>query len=231
MSLQAQFTALYRLYYKRNEREAFLRQGKSPVPGLSEAELAQLRAIEPARLRRVVDLHAGDIGLAWYRPRVPATWLALQAVLAVPEAELVQRLAESPGFESRLNDDADARALAAFVADLGPAAHDTPWLADLLRYERLLGCEWDTGPNPRVVEFGYDVGGIREALLQDGLCPTDEKKRTTWLLLYRGKSGVNELSLKRRDAEAIGKLLAGHKPATSDNVSRRLERLLRDIRS
>ena len=85
MSLQAQFTALYRLYYKRNERETFLRHGTPPVPGLSETELAQLRAIEPARLRRVVDLHAGDIGLAWYRPRVPATWLALQAVLAVPE--------------------------------------------------------------------------------------------------------------------------------------------------
>lgn len=231
MTLQAQFSALYRLYYKRSEREAFLRDGKPPVAGLTATELSQLRALEPARLRRIVDLHAIDLGPAWYRPRVPATWLALQAALEVPEAELVQRLTESPAFESRLNDDADARALASFVDSQQAVLRDFPWLPELLRYERLLACPWEDGPNPRVVEFAFDVSGIAEALLQDGLCPMGEPRRAVSLLLFRGKREVNELPLKRHDAKAIAELLAGRDPGVGTKALRRLEHMLRDIRS
>jgi len=231
MSLQAQFSALYRLYYKRGEREAFFRAGKAPVPGLNPAELRQLKLLEPARLQRVVDLHAGDIGNQWYRPRVPATWIALQAALEIPEAELVHRLTESPGFEDRTNDDSDARALAAFIAGQSQQLRDTPWLHDLLRYERLLAGLWDKGSNPRVVNFDFDVAGVRESLLQNNLCPTDEPARSTWLLLYRGKRGVNEMRVKRHDAQALEALLAGHKPMLSTAASRKLDGMLRDIRS
>lgn len=231
MSLQTQFSALYRLYYKRNEREAFLREGKPPVSGLSDAELAQLHAIEPARLRRVVDLHAGDIGLGWYRPRVPATWLALQAVLGVPEAELVQRVAESPGFETRINDDSDARALDVFVGELGPVLDAFGWVRQLLRFERLLGCNWPDGPDTRLERFTFDVASIRESLLQDKLCPTEEPTRITWILLHRGKHGVNELSVRQSDAVILADLIAGRLPKASPGSLKRCQAFLRDIRS
>lgn len=229
MTLAAQFSALYRLYYKRAERESFLRGGPAPVQGLSDAELHQLRALEPARLRRVVDLHAGDIAGQWYRPRVPATWLALQAALEIPQAELVHRLTESPVFEDRDNDDADARALAAFVRSMPRELAATPWVSDLLAYERLLGCPWDDGPNPRVVDFGFDVPAIRQSLLQDGLCPLEEPRRKTSLLLFRGHEGVNEIALRRHDADAARALLAG---ARNDGSAafRRADKMLRDIR-
>ncbi len=230
MSLSAQFSALYRLYYKRTEREAFLRGGPPPVQGLSDTELQQLRALEPARLRRVVDLHAGDIGGQWYQPRVPGTWLALQAALEIPQAELVHRLTESPGFENRHNDDSDARALEAFVRLQQRELAATPWIEDLLAYERLLGCPWDDGPNPRVVEFAFDVGAILESLLQHKLCPVDEPRRHTSLLLFRGPQGTNEIALRRHDAEAAKALLAGA-PSRGNAAFRRAEQLLRDIRS
>lgn len=230
LQLELQFRTLYRLYYKRNEREAFLRKGEPPVRGLAARELAQLKAVEPARLRRVVELHAGDIGAGWYRPRVPATWLALQAVLEVPEDELVHRLTESAGFESRVNDDSDAAALAAFVDGLSNELRQTPWMADLLRHERLVGCPWPSGPNPRLVRFDYDVGGIREALLVQGLCPTDERKHATHLLLFRGPAGVNELAVKPRDAEVLAALIEGRKPDAAPRVVERCRAMLREVR-
>lgn len=231
MSLAAQFTALYRLYYKRDTREAFLRHGTPPAVGLSSTELALLRAVEPARLRRVVDLHAADIGVAWYRPRVGATWLALQAVLEVPEAELVCRLTQSPAFETRVNDDADAGALAAFIKEQGPALAAAPWLGDLLRYEQLLGCPWPENAPPRLERFGYDVSAIREALLGDGLCPTDEPARETWLLLHRGKTGTSELAVRRADAPVIAELLRGGRPNAPARALARGRDMLRRIRA
>lgn len=229
MSLELQFRALYRLYYKRDEREAFLRDGRPPVAGMDAATLAPLRALEPARLRRVVDLHARDIARQWYVPRVPAAWLALQALFEAPEDEVVHLVTGSGTFESRVNDDSDCRALAGFVDALGEKLREMPWLPDLVRYERLLGCEWPGGPRTRIEHFSFDVTGIRESLVRDRICPTDERRRHTWLLLHRAHREVRELAISPNDSEVIAALVAGRRAKADERKLKRCRKLLRDL--
>ena len=194
MSLEAQWRALYRLLYKRDAREAFLGGGEIAVAGLTESAAAQLRAVPAERLRRVVELHATDIGFNWYRPRVPGTWLALQGSLEVDEAELATRLAQSEAFETRVDDDADGRALAGFIEGEASAGRlaETPWIGDLLRYELLIAGIGLAEGEDRVEEFSYDVSAIRESLLQDSLCPTDEPETPVRLRFHRDAGGVEE---------------------------------------
>ena len=200
MSLEAQWDALYRLFYKRDARSAFA-SGKLPA-GLTKPEAEQFRAIDPARLNMVVLLHTPDIG-GWYRG-VPATWLALQATLNCNELELVGRLTSSDAFELRINDDEDCRALAGFIAQLPPQqTRDSRWLSDLLRYELLIAGKWPDERSPRVETFKYDVDGIRRALIEQQLCPTEEKAGQHAILFHRGKREINEVALKPDQAAAL----------------------------
>lgn len=226
MSFEAQMTAIYRLFYKEPAREAFLGGGVPPVDGLTDSELAELRAVPAARLRRVVELHRGDIGRGWYQPRVPATWMALQGVLEVSEDELVGMLTGSDAFETRVNDDADGRALAGFVEELAEAGRlvDGDWLVDLLAYEQLVRGAWDGvarceamtdsgGSAPRFAlrRFEWDVRGIVAAVLESGLVPSGEERMEHWMLFGRDEEGVSELEVDEDSAPVMAALLHGER--------------------
>jgi hypothetical protein len=212
MSFAAQMTAIYRLFYKSSAREAFFAGGASPVQGLTEPELAALRAIPPQRLARIVELHRGDIGRGWYQPRFPAAWLALQAALDQPEDAVVAMLTEADAFELRVNDDADGRALAEFVREIDGTGMlgEAPWLRELLDYERLLngdwraieGCLWVHGALA-LMEFTWDVGGIRSSLLEQELFPTGEEQSGSLVLFHRDGEGVSEVEVEPDVAIAV----------------------------
>jgi hypothetical protein len=210
MSLEAMYSALYRLFYKRGSRDVLQQLRIPPVPGLTEAEQHELGISCGGRFEQVVQLHAQDIGHQWYMPRVPATWGALPVALECDESEVVYRFAESDEFELRIDDDADGRALAAWVDNLRKRKNlHAPWLPDLLRYELLLGAKWRDETTPRVEGFDWDVVGIREALLDQGLFPTDEEPRKYAALFHRDEDGVSEAPLNREQAKAMRTLLAG----------------------
>jgi len=215
MSLEAQYRAVYELLYKRWIRDAWGQAKFERFTGLDDAENAQLKQVDLLRLDNVVRLHANDIGNNWYAPRFPASWTALQVALGCNQAELTQRLTNSEEFELRENDDADGRALAAFVRKLAdekprsqPVLHRAPWLPELLRYERLIRGHWPDAANPRLETFEFDVGGLIDALLEKQLFPVDEKAVPLSMLLHRDNAGVTEIALGPDQARVMAKLLA-----------------------
>lgn len=222
MSLEAQYRAVYQLLYKRWIRDAWGQAKFERFDGLDDAENAQIHALDLARLEAVVRLHANDIGNNWYNPRFPASWIALQVALDCDQAELTRRLTNSDEFELRENDDADGRALAAFVQKLAdskprkppnqpkpqPPLHRAPWLPELLRYERLIRGHWPDANNPRLETFEWDVGGLIDALLDKQLFPVDEKPAPLHMLLHRDHVGVTEIALSPDQARVMGKLLS-----------------------
>ena len=211
MSLEAQYRALYQLMYKRGARDAF-EQGKfERFDGTDDAEAAEITAVAGLRQNVVVQLHANDIGNNWYAPRFPATWMALQVALDCDQPELTKRLTDSDAFELRVNDDADARALSAFVELLASAPSqplaNAPWLPELLRFERMIAGHWPDDQNPRVERFGWDVAGVHDALLDKLLFPVDEEPATLHLLMHRDAAGVTEIALDVDQARVMKKLL------------------------
>jgi hypothetical protein len=235
MPLEQMYTALYRLFYKRDARDAFVgAQRAAPTAGLTETELAQLKQLDGMRLKTVVQLHAGDIGRQWYQPRVPASWLSLQVALEIDEPELVARFAESDAFELRIDDDADGRALATWVQQVGETGEleDAPWLPDLLRYELLLGARWTGDQNPRVEVFAWDVQGIRESLLEHEVFPTDEPSRKYGALFFRNAEGVAEAPLNREEARVMQAVLDGADTSREKTgLIKRCHTLLAEIRA
>lgn len=242
MSFAAHMTAIYRLFYRQSVREAFFAMGKPPVDGLSESELASLRAIPRARLGRIVELHRGDIGRGWYQPRFPASWLALQAALGVAEDSVVAMLTESQAFELRVNDDADGRALAAFVGELEASDRlaEAPWLPELLDYERLLNgawgglesCRWIHG-SLALKEFTWDAAGIRDSLTNQDLFPTGEEPAESLALFCRDVEGVSEAQVDGDTADAVAVVCGLADNASAGNPGRKAiqdaKRLLRDL--
>jgi hypothetical protein len=214
------YTALYRLFYKRGARDDFFQPGYPPIRNLTEEEIHQLKMADGYRLDILVQLHQRDMAHQWYAPRVPASWMALQIALECDESELIARFTESDEFELRIDDDADGRALSAWLDNFSKGRNlGARWLCDLLRYELLLGARWRDEHNPRVEEFAWDVAGVRESLLEDNLFPTDERPRTNAALFHRGESGITEAPLNREQARVMRKLLTGQdvsgdKPAT-----------------
>lgn len=210
MSLEAQYRAIYQLMYKRRTRDAF-QQGKfKRFDGLDDAEAEQVCEVASLRQDIVVQLHANDIGTNWYMPRFPATWIALQVALDCDQAELTMRFTDNDAFETRLNDDSDGRALAGFVNGLmasSKALDGAKWLPELLRYERMVRGHWPDETNPRVEAFGWDVGGIADALLEKELFPVDEVASPLHLLLYRDDAGVSEIALSADQARVMLRVL------------------------
>lgn len=232
MSLEAMYSALYQLFYKRSARDVLQQLRIPPVPGLTEAEQHELGITCGERFEVVVALHSGDIGHQWYMPRVPATWRALPIALECDESEVVSQFTESAEFELRIDDDADGRALSAWLDNLRKRRKlGARWLPDLLRYELLLGGHWRDERTPRVELFDWDVAGIREPLLELGVFPLDEKPRKYAALFHRDQSGVSEAPLKGAEAEVMKKLLAGTQPANaSAKVVKRCKTLLQRMR-
>lgn len=227
MSLETQWDALYRLFYKRDVRAAFSR-GTMP-DGLTRQEIEQFRSVPADRLNVVVGLHAPDIG-GWYRPRVPATWLALQATLECDERELVQRLTASDAFELRVNDDEGCLALNGFIHMLSSRhLKQSPWLADLLRYELLTAGSWPDERSPRVETFRYDVEGIRRALLEQSLCPLGEKSREIAILFHRGASEIGEAALNTAQAKWLAAHVSGKVPQGDASLKKRCLGLLKAV--
>ncbi|MCC6574079.1 MAG: PQQ-dependent sugar dehydrogenase [Planctomycetes bacterium] len=216
MPLREQWDALYRLFYKRDVRSAFA-SGQLP-PGLNKHEADQFRAVDPARLNMVVQLHTPDIA-GWYR-HVPATWLALQAVLDANEYELVGLLTASDAFELRVNDDEGCRALAGFIAALPTRdTRDAGWLGDLLHYELLIAGRWPDERSPRVEKFRFDVEGIRRALVEQRLCPTGETPGQHAILFHRGKSEIGEAALNPDQASWLADHLGNKDAPAQDRKS------------
>lgn len=235
MSLEAQYRAIYQLMYKRRTRDAF-QQGKfRRFDGLDDAEAEQVRKVASLRQDVVVQLHANDIGTNWYMPRFPATWIALQVALDCDQAELTMRFTDSAAFETRLNDDSDGRALAGFVDELAArdeALKSAGWMPELLRYERMVRGHWPDEVNPRVEAFGWDVGGIADALLEKELFPVDEVASSLHLLLYRDDAGVSEIALSADQARVMRKVL-NHLPVDDEppKFVAKCRRVLNQLRS
>ncbi|MBX3460023.1 MAG: hypothetical protein KF696_08660 [Planctomycetes bacterium] len=221
MSLTAMYSALYALFYKDKARRAF--PAALPAHELRDAEAAELRAIDPARLEAVVALHQADLAHQWYAGRVPATWLALRVALDTDDHGLVASFTGSDAFELRVNDDADGRALHAFVDALAQAGHlpDAPWLPELLRYELVLNAQWIGVDTPRIEEFAWDVPGIRESLLKRSTFPTDEEPWRYSAIFHREGAETLEAQLEHDEARVARALLAG------DDVSREPPRLVK----
>ncbi|MBK8205397.1 MAG: hypothetical protein IPK87_01265 [Planctomycetes bacterium] len=232
MSLEAQYSALYALFYKRRARDAFFQPGHAPVAGLTDAELRQLQLVDGLRFDTVVGLHQGDLAHQWYASRVPASWLALQVALDTDDRELVASFTGSDAFELRVDDDADGRALLAWVDALVDSGNlpDAPWLPDLLRYELLLNARWIGAHTPRVEEFKFEVPGIRESLIERRTFPTEEDPVRYGALFHKDERGVGEVALDRDEARAMRAVLAGSD--TSGEPPRLLKRckaLLREM--
>ncbi|MBZ0137279.1 MAG: hypothetical protein K8I27_13010 [Planctomycetes bacterium] len=206
MSLEAQYRAVYALMYKRGTRDAF-EQGKfDRFEGTDDAEAEEIKQVAGLRQNIVVQLHADDIGNNWYMPRFPATWTALQVALGADQPELTMRFTDTDYFELRVNDDSDGRALAAFVDTL--RLPNAPWLAELLRYERMIAGHWPDGQSPRVETFEWDVAGVYDALVDKQLFPVDETPVPLSLLLHRDEAGVTEVALNRDQARVMKRLIA-----------------------
>lgn len=227
MTLEAQYRAIYDLFYKFWVRDAFLQAKFSRFEGLTDSEQAEVDKAVGGRLEVVVRLHAADLGASWYMPRFPATWTALQVALDSETADLAMRFTESDEFELRVNDDADGRALAAWVQKLAdtkprkppnkpkpePPLKLAPWLPEVMRYERMIRGNWPDDANPRLERFEYDVGGICEALLEKQLFPVDEAPSPLHLLLHRDEAGVSEITLDADQSRVLRKLIDGEKAA------------------
>ncbi len=232
MSLEAQYSALYALFYKRRARDAFFQAGHAPVAGLTNVEIRQLQLADGLRFDSVVGLHQGDLAHQWYATRVPGGWLALQVALDTDDRELVASFTGSDAFELRVDDDADGRALLAWVGALAESGHlpEAPWLPELLRYELLLNARWIDAHTPRVEEFKYEVPGIRESLVERRTFPTDEDPVRYGALFHKDERGVGEATLDRDEARAMHAILAG--ADTSGEPPRLLKRckaLLREM--
>jgi hypothetical protein len=219
MTLEAQYRAIYELAYKRGTRDAFNQAKFERFAGTNDAEAAEIRRIDGARLDAVVQLHANDIGNNWYAPRFPASWKALQVAMGCNQAELTKRFTDTPAFELRINDDFDGRALAAYVQALadvkvaskrrtGHPLRTSPWLPELLRYERMIAGHWPDAQSPRVETFEWDVSGVYEALMDKELFPVDELPTPMHMLLHRDDAGVSELVLNADQARVLTKLLS-----------------------
>lgn len=230
MSLTAMYSALYALFYKASARRDFPQQ--LPVSDLRDSELRELRAIDPARLSAVIALHQGDLAHQWYAGRVPASWLALRVALDTDDAGLVESFTGSDAFELRVNDDADGRALLAFVEALAGSGNlqDAPWLPDLLRYELVLNARWVDLPSPRVEEFAWEVPGIRESLLSRGVFPTDEEPLRYGALFHREGAETLEAPLDRDESRVARALLTGQDVnAEPPRLVKRCRALLREV--
>jgi hypothetical protein len=217
MSHAALMTALYRLFYKRSERQAFAQSGQLNIKNLSAADLALLRAINPARLARSSELHAGELPAPWYGWRAPATWLALKATLDCSDTELAMRLTQSDAFELHIDDDRTLAALVGFVAQElarkdSQLAREAPWIGELLTYEKAVAglCTDASGQQPTylVLEFNWDITGIWASLLERNLCPTGESEDTNCLVLFTDQRGVNELQVSSEQASVMQALVA-----------------------
>jgi len=243
MSLEAQYRAVYDLFYKHWVRDAFLQAKFERFKGLTDAEHEEVWKAAGARLDFVAMLHAADIGANWYMPRFPASWTALQVALECDSRHLAARFTDTDEFELRVNDDSDGRALAAWVDRLAstkprkppnkpksapPLVH-APWLPDLLRYERLIDGHFPDEQNPRVERFEWDVGGIREALLERELFPVDEEPAHCAALLFRGPGGVNEAPLTGKQARVVSELLQGQTPEAKPGIVSECQQLLKQI--
>lgn len=233
MSLEAMYSGLYRLFYKRDARDVLQQLRIPPVPGLTEAEQHELGISCGGRFETVVALHANDLAHQWYMPRVPASWTALRTALDCDDANVVQQFTASTEFELRIDDDADGRALAAWVDNLRKGKRlDAPWLTELLRYELLLGARWRVDVASRVEVFDWDVPGIREAILEQGLFPTDERPRKYSALFHRDAKGVLEAPLNREEARLMAILLAeGDTQHERASLIKRCTKLLNEIRN
>lgn len=221
MSLEAQYRAIYELFYKYWIFDAFSQGKFKRFKGLTDSEQAEIDKVADGRFNRVTQLHAADIGTNWYVPRFPASWMALQVALGLEQGDLVRRFTETDEFELRVNDDSDGRALAAFVQKLAdtnprkppnkpkpePPLKNAPWLPELLRYERMVAGHWQDDVNPRVEKFDWDVGGIADALLEKQLFPVDEQAAPLHMLLYRDEAGVSEVTLNAKQAAVMQKVL------------------------
>jgi|GEM_PF-6360720 len=225
MPLDDQWSALYRLFYKRDVRKDFFDNGTRPVKSLSDSDVALLQGIGAERLEHVVALHQRDIGANWYQPRVPATWLALQSLLDFDEEELVASLTNSPAFEDRIDDDSNGQALMAFIKEQISRSMELattgPWLPDLLRYELYLAGKLNAKP-AEVAHFEYAVGGIREALLEQALCPDGECPEEYHSLFVRNSNEIAEVALDRDQAEVVRGIIAGE---SVTRISQRLPQL------
>ncbi|MCF6227829.1 MAG: hypothetical protein L3J82_04060 [Planctomycetes bacterium] len=209
MSLEGQWSAIYRLYYKADDRLPFIENGQLPDEDLTDDEAAQLKNIEAARLERIVELHENDLGFQWYRPRFPACWNALQATLSVTEAELVSKLTNSDAFELRTDDDKSGAALQGFIEQEIENLTDAPWIEDLLHYERLLLGQWPDGQNLLLEEFSFDVQGIYGALLDEDICPLDEPEDQFILMMFKTKDDIREGQVTAQQAEEVMQALQG----------------------
>jgi uncharacterized protein len=227
-ALERQYRRVYELVYKNEVRDEFMRGDKSAAQGLTGPHAAQIDTLDRERIKAVAEMQADDIGTNWCLRRFPATWTALMVALDCTHVELAKHFTGSDAFETRLHDDTDSRAFAAFVHSLGDV-DDAPWLEDLLRYERLLAGHWTAGTNPRVEEFGWDVAGIHHALLEEELFPTDEEPARRAVLLYKGTAGVNEAPLTRQQAEVLQAILNGKEPKGRAKTISECERLLKEI--
>jgi hypothetical protein len=98
-----------------------------------------------------------------------------------------------------------------------------------VRYELLLGAKWREETNPRVELFDWDVVGIREALRDQGLFPTDEKPRKYAALVHQDAAGVSEVPLNGEEAIAMRGLLAGADSGVGARVVKRCKSLLRRV--
>jgi hypothetical protein len=247
MSLEAQYRAIYELFYKFWVRDAYLQGKFREFKGLTERENEEVANAVGGRLEFVAGLHAGDIGANWYMPRFPASWTALQVALDRDSKQLAGRFTDTDEFELRVNDDFDGRALAAWVQRLAdtkprkppnkpkpaPPLANAPWLPELLRYERMIAGHWPDDTSPRVETFEWDVGGIHDALLEKQLFPMDEEPAPLNLLLHRDEAGVTELALDHDQARVMRKLLAradlkDEPPKLVAKCRRALNRLLAD---
>jgi len=218
MSFDAQMTAIYRLFYKQHARDAFFANRTPPVEDLTADEMAALVAIPKQRLSRIVELHRGDIARGWYESRYPATWLALQHVLSSDADAVVAQLTESDAFERRVNDDADGRALAAFVDELmlNDRLSEAMWIPELLMYEQILAGHWDAikkwswrSGSVAALGFSWDVQRIRSSLVDDSTFPIQEEAYDLCLLFSRDDEGVSEAEISRPMLSLMGGIV-GH---------------------
>ncbi|MEE9311084.1 MAG: hypothetical protein V3V10_01605, partial [Planctomycetota bacterium] len=196
-------------YYKASDRLPFIENGQLPNEDLTDDEAAQLKNIEAARLKRIVELHENDLGFQWYRPRFPACWNALQATLNVTEAQLVSKLTNSDAFELRRDDDKSGAALQGFIEQEIDNLADAPWIEDLLHYERLLIGQWPDEQNLLLEEFSFDVQSIYGALTNEDICPLDEPEDQFILMMFKTDDDIREGQITAQQAKEVMQALQG----------------------
>ncbi len=200
--------AIGQLFYRTNVRRRFFESGHPPCDGLSDSDLQHLRAINRARLERVVSLHRSDIWRNWYQPFVPATWTALCTALDLDSDQVVELLTDSPSFDLRINDDSTCSALSSMIDQLlaDQRLDAAPWLPELLQYELALCDRWgacqplgERQGESMLFRFTWEVDSIWQAL-SDGMFPEDEEQSQTWIEFRRTSEGFTE---QRIDPDAL----------------------------